>query len=154
MGKSVVRVAMKIFVAMSSVALLTGLSGRKMPSANSGLISCGSDRSLSLCLNCGLNITFLEENETLAPTQLLTGSTPSPAVVPDSQLGLGLSPPTMTPTPNESFYNDTLSETFGDDASKDQTMDDSISNSTKNTSKSSKGSAETGYRGFLDQAAN
>ena len=146
MRKAATFVTMGLFIAMSAVTLLARLSRRSRPSANPSFITRDHDRSLSLCLNCGLNITFLEENETLAPTQFLPGPTPPPAVVPDSQLGLELSPPTMAPTLNDTFYNNTLSETFGDAALENTTMEDSTSSGNRNTSKSIKWSKRSSLR--------
>lgn len=60
-------------------------------------------RNLSLCLNCCLDIDFLENGETMAPSQIHEPSSPH-AVTPDSQLGLPLqSSPTDSPTISETL---------------------------------------------------
>jgi hypothetical protein len=67
-----------------------------------------SPRSLGLCLTCGLNDTFLEEGETMTPTELDTAPTSSPVVVPDSQLGLELPHPSSAPSTNATAYSETV----------------------------------------------
>jgi hypothetical protein len=63
-------------------------------------------RILSLCLTCGQNITFLEDGETMTPTEHGV-PTPPPVVAPDSQLGLPFSSPSESPNLTDS--NTTIS---------------------------------------------
>lgn len=90
------------------VAIFRNVDVFKDDGSNLNLWLRHKHRSLSLCLDCGLNITFLEENDTMAPTELPKGPTSPPAVVPDSQPGVALPPPTAAPSVNGTSYNDTI----------------------------------------------